>query len=175
MSIVKKLLAMMNTKLNVKSVYGEGSDFSFEVLQQVVKSDEIGDFTERYRKLAEQRSDYHEAFHAPDAHILITDDNAMNLMVVTGLLKRTKIQIDTARSGAETLEKTKEKKYDMIFLDHLMPEMDGIETLKHLYNKGVDLVTIKEALGHKSLSSTMVYVTLGIGNGRTVKSPYDDI
>lgn len=132
MSIVKKLLAMMNTKLNVKSVYGEGSDFSFEVLQQVVKSDEIGDFTERYRKLAEQRSDYHEAFHAPDAHILITDDNAMNLMVVTGLLKRTKIQIDTARSGAETLEKTKEKKYDMIFLDHLMPEMDGIETLKHL-------------------------------------------
>ena len=45
----------------------------------------------------------------------------------------------------------------------------------HLYNKGVDLVTIKEALGHKSLSSTMVYVTLGIGNGRTVKSPYDDI
>lgn len=132
MSIVKKLLAMMNTKLSVKSVYGKGSDFSFEVLQQVVKSDEIGDFTERYRKLAQQKSDYHEAFHAPDAHILITDDNAMNLMVVTGLLKRTKIQIDTASSGAETLKKTAARKYDMIFLDHLMPEMDGIETLQKL-------------------------------------------
>ncbi len=129
MSIVKKLLAMMDTKLTVKSVYGEGSDFSFEVLQKVLDRDEIGDFKEKYKEYLRSLEKYHEAFHAPNAEILVVDDTAMNLTVVKGLLKSTLIRVDTAESGKETLVKVTKKRYDTIFIDHRMPEMDGLETL----------------------------------------------
>ncbi len=129
MSIVKKLLAMMDTKLVVKSVYGEGSDFSFEVRQQVDSWEELGDFKKRYQEYLQSLEKYHEKFKAPDAEILVVDDTVMNLTVVKGLLKNTQIKVDTAESGKETLEKVTKKKYDAIFIDHRMPEMDGIETL----------------------------------------------
>ncbi|WP_442852206.1 ATP-binding protein [Butyrivibrio sp. WCD3002] len=129
MSIVKKLLALMNTRLEVKSVYGQGSDFSFEVKQQVESWEELGDFRQRYKEYLQSIEKYHEKFKAPDAIILVVDDTPMNLTVVKGLLKNTQIQVDTAESGPETLEKVKQKKYDAIFIDHRMPVMDGIETL----------------------------------------------
>lgn len=129
MSIVKKLLAMMDTRLSVKSVYGEGSDFSFEVVQKVVDAEPIGDFKEKYRKYLESLDKYHEKFHAPDTEILVVDDTAMNLTVVKGLLKSTKIKVDTAESGRQTLDMVTKKRYDVIFIDHRMPEMDGLETL----------------------------------------------
>ncbi|WP_035769335.1 response regulator [Butyrivibrio sp. NC2002] len=130
MSIVKKLLAMMDTRLVVKSVYGEGSDFSFDVEQEVVDWSPIGDFKERYKATIKERKRYKEKFHAPSAKILVVDDTSMNLTVIKGLLKKTLIQIDTAESGKETLNMVQSQKYDMIFLDHRMPEMDGIETLE---------------------------------------------
>ncbi len=129
MSIVKKLLAMMDTRLDVKSVYGEGSDFSFEIKQEVVSWEELGDYKEKYKEYVKSIAKYHEKFKAPDAEILIVDDTEMNLMVVTQLLKTTRIKIDTATSGRQTLEMVQNKKYDAIFIDHRMPEMDGIETL----------------------------------------------
>ncbi|MBO6214176.1 MAG: response regulator [Lachnospiraceae bacterium] len=129
MSIVKQLLALMDTKLVVKSVYGQGSDFSFTVSQGVVKWDRIGNFSEMYERSKNSIAEYHESFRAPDALILITDDTEMNLTVAKALLKQTRGRIETATSGFETLDKIKEKKYDVIFLDHRMPEMDGIETL----------------------------------------------
>lgn len=129
MSIVKKTLAMMNTKLVVKSVYGEGSDFSFEVIQDVVDKEPIGDFEESYRRSVENAKKYQEAFHAPDAKVLIVDDTKMNLTVIRGLLKQTLLQVTTAESGKETLELVAKEKFDVILLDHRMPEMDGIETL----------------------------------------------
>lgn len=130
MSIVKKLLALMDTKLVVKSVYGEGSDFSFEVKQQVVSWEEIGNFKERYKEFLNTSEKYHESFRAPEAEILVVDDTAMNLTVIKGLLKATLIRVDTAESGRETLDKVTKKRYDAIFIDHRMPEMDGIETLE---------------------------------------------
>ncbi|MBP3783524.1 MAG: response regulator [Butyrivibrio sp.] len=132
MSIVKKLLALMDTRLEVKSVYGEGSNFSFEVKQQVASWEELGDFRERYKEFLGSQKKYSESFVAPDALILIVDDTPINLTVVKGLLKKTKIQVDTAESGFETLELVKKKRYDAIFIDHRMPEMDGIQTLKAL-------------------------------------------
>ncbi|MCR5342550.1 MAG: response regulator [Butyrivibrio sp.] len=132
MSIVKKLLALMDTKLEVKSVYGEGSDFSFEVKQRVASWEELGDFKEKYREYLSSQKEYRESFIAPDAEILVVDDTPVNLTVVKGLLKRTKVKIDTAESGFETLELVKKKKYDAIFIDHRMPEMDGIQTLENL-------------------------------------------
>ncbi len=130
MSIVKKLLAMMDTRLMVNSVYGEGSDFSFTVDQKVVEWEGIGDFEARYKETIGQRKKYKESFHAPDAKILVVDDTKMNLTVILGLLKKTKVQVDTAESGKETLQLVQKNTYDMIFLDHRMPEMDGIETLE---------------------------------------------
>jgi len=132
MSIVKKLLALMDTKLEVKSVYGEGSDFSFEVEQQVLYWEEIGDYNAKYKEYLESQETYHEKFWAPDAQILVVDDTPINLTVVKGLLKYTKIKIDTAESGMDTLQMVREKKYDIIFIDHRMPDMDGIQTLEAL-------------------------------------------
>ena len=146
LNITEKLLGLMGTKLEVKSVYGEGSEFFFKLRQRVVKWEPIGDYMECYRKALEGRSVYHERFNAPDAKILVVDDTAMNLTVFEGLLKKTRIQIDTAMSGRECLEMTRTKKYDIIFLDHRMPEMDGIETLEHLKsendNPNKDTITV---------------------------------
>lgn len=146
MSIVKKLLAMMDTKLVVKSVYGEGSDFSFEVNQGVVDWTPIGDFKTKYKEYIQSREQYREKFVAQDANVLVVDDTEINLTVFKGLLKNTKIQIDTATSGRETLEMIVKKRYDVIFLDHRMPQMDGMETLfamKELPdNKNVDVPVI---------------------------------
>ena len=153
MSIVKKLLALMDAKLEVKSVYGEGSDFSFEVVQKVVSRDPVGDFKEKYREYLESLEKYREAFHAPDAEILVVDDTAINLTVVKGLLKSTQIKVDTAESGMETLEKVTKKKYDAIFIDHRMPEMDGLETLAAMktlegnLNEGVPCIALTANAG----------------------------
>ena len=128
MNITQKLLTMMNTKLEVASVYGEGSTFSFKVAQKIINPAPLGDFTEAFKNLGHK--EYHEKFTAPDAKILVVDDTVMNLTVVKGLLKQTKIQIDTAESGYDTLKMVAAKHYDVIFLDHRMPGMDGIETLQ---------------------------------------------
>ncbi|WP_196808761.1 response regulator [Butyrivibrio sp. AC2005] len=141
MSIVKKLLAMMNTRLVVKSVYGEGSDFSFTVLQKVCDPEPIGDFEKRYKESVNIKKQYHESFTAPDAKILVVDDTSMNLTVIKGLLKQTLVQVVTAESGKEALRLVQQEKYDLIFLDHRMPEMDGIETLAAMKNLDSNLNT----------------------------------
>ena len=129
MNIVKQLLSLMDTQLEVKSIYGEGSNFKFRVKQKVVKWEPIGDFTLAYKKSIDERKKYEVSFRAPDADILVVDDTEMNLTVIRGLLKQTVIRVDTAASGYQALEMVKNKKYDVIFLDHRMPKMDGIETL----------------------------------------------
>ncbi|MBQ7198397.1 MAG: response regulator, partial [Selenomonadaceae bacterium] len=132
MNITQRLLEMMGTSLQVASVYGEGSEFSFELKQKVVNRHPIGNFAETYRHSLAQHKKYKEKFTAPDARILVVDDTVMNLTVVKGLLKQTKIKIDTAESGYECLKRVVEKKYDIIFLDHRMPGIDGIETLNQM-------------------------------------------
>ena len=132
MNITKQLLTLMKSKLEVESVYGEGSTFSFKLTQKVINDKPIGDFQESYRQSLQQRQQYRKTFTAPNAKILIVDDTVMNLTVVKGLLKQTKIQIDTAESGFKCLELVTKTKYDIIFLDHRMPKMDGIETLQEM-------------------------------------------
>ena len=134
MNITQRLLNMMGSDLNVQSVYGEGSEFSFELEQPVINWHELGDFEESLRNALSQRKKYQEKFTAPNAKILVVDDTVMNLAVVKGLLKQTKIQIDTADSGYECLGLVTKNKYDIIFLDHRMPGIDGIETLQRMKN-----------------------------------------
>ena len=132
MSIVKQLLALMESKLDVKSVYGEGSEFSFEVSQKVIGKEPMGNISERFKRTNVQRKAYKELFHAPKADILVVDDTEMNLLVIKNLLKKTQVRIDTAASGQEALASAGRKAYDIIFIDHMMPEMDGIETLHRI-------------------------------------------
>lgn len=130
MNIVKQLLNLMDSKLLVSSEYGKGSEFSFSVKQKVVNWNPIGDFAATYEETLLGQDTYHESFHAPEARILVVDDTLANLTVIQGLLKQTQVQVDVAESGFEALNLVCENKYDIIFLDHRMPKMDGIETLK---------------------------------------------
>ena len=131
MSITMQLLKLMDSELMVESEYGVGSKFSFEIRQRIVNGDPIGNLEERIKELPTQYS-YDVAFVAPNAHILVVDDNAMNRKVFMNLLKQTKVQVEDTESGKECLELVQQKHYDLIFLDHMMPEMDGVETLHHM-------------------------------------------
>ncbi len=128
MNITKRLLEMMDASLQVESTYGSGSKFSFALKQRVVKWEELGDYQDAYRLTGERKA-YRETFTAPEAEVLVIDDNPMNLMVVKSFLKQTKVKVDTANDGYEGLTMTLDKKYDMLFFDHMMPGIDGIETL----------------------------------------------
>ena len=132
MNITQRLLDLMGTRLEVESVYGEGSLFSFRLRQKVMNWEPMGNFEESHRKSLQHRGAYRESFLAPQARILVVDDTVMNLTVIKGLLKQTKVQIDTAESGYECLKLAGKKKYDIIFLDHRMPGIDGIETLQRM-------------------------------------------
>lgn len=132
MSITKRLLNMMGSSLKVKSVYGEGSEFYFSIKQRVVKWEPLGDYVSTYHELAKKRNKYREKFTAPEANVLVVDDNPMNLTVFKSLLKKTQVNIVTADSGDECLRLAGIDKYDIIFLDHMMPGKDGIETLKEM-------------------------------------------
>ena len=138
MSITKRLLEMMDSTLVVESIYGMGSKFSFELRQTVVKREVLGDYETAYKDAVSKRNKYHEMFRAPAAEVLIVDDTPMNLLVFKNLLKQTGVKIDIANSGDEGLSMSYDKKYDIIFLDHMMPEKDGIETLRELRSRPKD-------------------------------------
>ena len=121
-SIVNGFLKLMNSELKVSSVYGEGSDFYFDIVLPCVDS-----IASTKSKVSSD-----EYFVDENMKILVTDDTELNLKVFVSLLKRNKIQVDTATSGFIAIEKSMQKKYDIIFLDRMMPEMDGIETLKKM-------------------------------------------
>lgn len=134
MNIVQQFLKLMGSELKIVSEYGKGSEFSFEIKQKVVDATPIGDFKDKKSYLAKE-SDQKKEFTAPDAKILVVDDNKMNIKVLKGLLKQNKVQPDEAMSGKECLALTEQNTYDLIFLDHMMPEMDGIETLHAMKEK----------------------------------------
>lgn len=129
MSIISNILRLMNSEINVESEYGKGSSFSFELKQGVVDETPIGCFNDHFNNGLQKRKVYRSSFIAPEANILVVDDNRVNLEIVKGLLKETKVKIDTLNSGIDCVEAVKNKKYDLILLDHMMPEQDGIETV----------------------------------------------
>ena len=129
MNITMSLLELMNGEMKVDSVYQKGSTFTVTIPQDIVEDTPVGSFEEirnRRRPTAEVGK---KSFEAPDAKVLVVDDNAMNLAVFQALLKRTKVKIVTADSGKACLDLVMKEKYQIIFMDHMMPEMDGIETL----------------------------------------------
>ena len=131
LSIVKRLLDLMDSELEIHSVYGVGTTFSFALTQQVEEWEPLGDYTRAYHDAALGAFSGLD-FTAPDAEILVVDDTPVNLVVFTNLLSDTGMQIDTASGGEEMLRLAAQKKYDLIFLDHRMPGMDGVEAFHAL-------------------------------------------
>ncbi len=132
MSIAQSFLRMMGSHIEVESEYGKGSTFSFKLKQGVKDWNPIGEYEESFKRSISERMKYHESFTAPEARLLVVDDTPVNLSVFESLLERTMIQIDTAISGDEGIALYKKRHYDVVFLDHMMPDKDGIETLKEM-------------------------------------------
>ena len=132
LSITRNLLQLMNGRIEVESVYGEGSTFIIYLPQRVISDEPIGNFHDKFDRYVHTMRAYQESFKAPDAHILVVDDTDMNLTVIEGLLSKTEINLDTATSGAEALSLTLGKKYDLILMDQRMPIMDGTQTMRHI-------------------------------------------
>ncbi len=132
LSISHQLVNLMGGQLTVDSVYQRGSTFTVILEQRIVHDIPMGDMEHFMRKSGAGRHVYHQSFEAPEGRVLVVDDNEMNRMVAVKLLRATKLKVDTAASGAECLKMTKEHFYHIIFMDHMMPQMDGIETLKNL-------------------------------------------
>lgn len=152
LTIASQLLKLMGSKLEVDSVYGEGSDFRFTISQKVVNKAPIGNVFEKEEpRKREKKID----FTAPEARVLIVDDSAINIRVAKGLLAPTKMVIDTCESGKACLEMCKDTYYDIIFMDHMMPEMDGIEAFKR----------IREDKSLKSNTSVIIVLTANTVSG----------
>lgn len=148
LNITMRLLNLMGSKLQVQSEYGKGSKFFFELKQLVTDSVTIAEYNKQQKRNQnpKQRTC---AFTAPEAKLLVVDDNIMNRKVFTKLLEPTKMQIDQAESGFECIDKMKETRYDIVFLDHMMPQMDGTETLRRL----------REMTGYPSERSVIIALT----------------
>ena len=146
LAITDNLIRMMGGELEVESIYGEGSTFTVKLTQRICSDGEIGDFVKNYRKSSGRLRKYQTGYTAPEAKILVVDDNQINLQVVKNLLKKTLIQITTCTNGVQALDWICRNRYDVILMDHMMPGMDGIETLKKSkeleHNKNKDVAVI---------------------------------
>ena len=158
LSITNNLLNMMGSRLMVDSVYRQGSTFYFELEQKIIDEYPIGDINKADRKVNSQ-SEMEKTFTAPNAKVLVVDDNSINLAVMKGLLKKTRMQVETALSGMDCLEMIKSTQYDIIFMDHLMPEMDGVETLTKIRNFKL----------HKNVDTPIIVLTANAVSGAREK------
>ena len=130
LAIVKELTERMNGKISVESKVGVGTAFTFAVTQQISE------------QTVEKKERTETHYIAPDCRVLMVDDNPENLQLLKTLLGRTMLQIDTAESGAEGIRLAVNNSYDIIILDYMMPEMDGIETLSRMKQQGIDAAFI---------------------------------
>ncbi|MBQ3790882.1 MAG: DegV family EDD domain-containing protein [Lachnospiraceae bacterium] len=154
LSIVKQLVDLMNGEITVNSVYTKGSTFRVAIPQEIADPEEIGTLNLLHGHMQPEIESYKQSFEAPTANLLIVDDNELNLSVAAKLLAATKMNIDTALSGKECLEKTQNKQYHLIFMDHLMPEMDGIACL----------AAIRDQKGGMNRSTPVVVLTANTGS-----------
>lgn len=136
MNISMQLLRLMGSELKVRSEYNVGSEFYFDIVQDVVKNEPIGDFKERISRKTDE-DEYTVSYTASEASVLVVDDNDINRKVVRGLLKQTGIKVYEAESGRKCIDMVAERRFDIIFLDGMMPVMDGVQTLHELKNRGL--------------------------------------
>ena len=156
LSVTKLLLELMKGHIDIQSEYGKGSTFTAEIIQKISDPAPIGETA----AFTDIKKEMQLSFTAPEADILLTDDSEVNLFVLHEFLKQFGINADVAGSGTECYELASQKKYDIIFLDHMMPNPDGIKTLK----------MIKNTSGCASSGSVIIVVTANAVTG--VKEQY---
>ena len=155
LAITKQLIELMDGEITVDSVYTKGSTFTVCIRQKIADESTIGEYN-----FAEERYDESEhyalTFEAPEARVLIVDDNVMNTKVASSLLSATKVQVDIAHSGEECLRMTKRKYYHVILMDYMMPIRNGLDTMMELRRQenGLCKETPVIALTANSLSSS---------------------
>jgi signal transduction histidine kinase/CheY-like chemotaxis protein len=132
LSLTQELLSKCNGHMTINSRYGEGSSFLVEIPQLVLNNEPMGDFVMRYRNASRKSKELADVFLAPEARILIVDDVELNLKIFRGFLKNSQVRIDEALSGHQCLQLVESKHYDLIFLDHVMPVMDGIDVFRKM-------------------------------------------
>lgn len=132
MNITMSLLKLMDGDMKVESEYGKGSDFTVTIPQKIISDRPAGSFEEIKSRQEQNNRKKQQSFEAPEASVLVVDDNDMNRKVFQSLLKRTKMKITTADSGKRCLSLVQKERFHIIFMDHMMPEMDGIETLHEI-------------------------------------------
>lgn len=144
-NIVLQLLDLMGSSLRVESNYGEGSTFSFIIEQGVRDYEPVGDFEESHKQIEKISADEVE-FTAPGANVLVVDDSKVNLKIAKSLLEPYEMRVDVALSGPVALKMAGKKQYDVIFMDHMMPVMDGMEATAKLRemdnNKNVPIIAL---------------------------------
>ncbi|MCR5108494.1 MAG: response regulator [Lachnospiraceae bacterium] len=168
LNISKQFAELLGGRLWCESVYGKGSEFILEISQRIESEELLGTFNENTEKA---RGPYVPQFIAPDAEVLVVDDTPMNLTVIKGLLSATKMFITTAESGEECLEKIRFGDFNVVLLDHMMPGMDGIETIHRIREKYPDLPVY--ALTANASEGEEFYISNGF-NGFLTK-PVDGI
>lgn len=176
--ITKELIDLMGGRMEVESEFGKGSVFSVYIPQSVVQGEELKAFREGSRQLAgmadlvsngfqtinELPEEENETLIAPNLRVLVVDDMPSNLVVMQELLRRTQIKVDMVKSGRDCLKAVEKKEYHMIFLDHMMPEMDGIETLtavRNLKNNPNAKIPIIAMTANAILGSRKKYLSYG--------------
>ena len=130
LTIITRLLHAMESGLQVESELGKGSKFSFDVVQSVVDAEPLGEINWADSEISVKKRE--EQFEASQVRILVVDDNEMNLDLFKGMLWKTKIRIDTAMNGEEAIDCVRKKEYHIIFMDHMMPVMDGMTAMHQM-------------------------------------------
>lgn len=132
LAICKQLVELMGGKIGVNSEYGKGSNFYFILPQKAVGDETVGDRQKDDTDSGKYRSQTEFGFTLPDTNVLLVDDNSINRMVAKALLEPLKMNIDVAENGYEALQMVQSKKYQLVFMDHYMPVMDGLEATKRI-------------------------------------------
>ena len=135
--ITRRLIDLMDGHIEVESTYGSGTIFTVTIPQIVEDNTPIGLFSEAVSKTLDEMEIEETTLYAPEAVVLVVDDNSMNLEVMEGLLRDTGMKIELVQSGKECIEKVKNEHYDIILLDQMMPEMNGEMTLKAMKDQGI--------------------------------------
>ena len=132
LSLTQELLAKCGGHMTINSRYGEGSSFLVEIPQLVLNTEPMGDFAIHYKNASRKNKEIADVFLAPEARILIVDDVELNLKMFRGFLKNSQVKIDEALSGHQCLQLVESRRYDLIFLDHMMPVMDGVDVFRKM-------------------------------------------